>query len=99
MTLNRAQRDMLISAAADASATSNILLAVTQRLVARNALSWEDVQDIFDLTLTTFEEESVRPAHPLMADVIRVARRRLEYHMSLVLGGPVDDEKRAAKIG
>lgn len=97
--MNRAQRDMLVTAMADASAATNILLGVTQRLVARHALSWEDVQDIYDLTLTTFETESVRPAHPLMADVIHAARRRLEHQMSLVLGGPADAEERAAKIG
>ena len=42
---------MLVTAMADASAATNILLGVTQRLVARHALSWEDVQDIYDLIL------------------------------------------------
>ena len=87
--MDNAERDMLVAAMADAATATNILLGVTHRLVARNALSWEDVQDIYDLTLTTFEEESARPAHPLMADVIRVARVRLKQQMRLALRGPV----------
>ena len=87
--MDKAERDMLVAAMADAATATNILLGVTHRLVARHALSWEDVQDIDDLTLTTFEEESARPAHPLMADVIRTARVRLEQQMRLALRGPV----------
>ena len=88
--LDKSERDMLVAAMADAATATNILLGVTHRLVARNALSWEDLQDIDDLTLMTLEEESARPAHPLMADVIRAARVRLEQQMRVVLGGPVD---------
>ena len=87
MALDNAERDMLEAAMADAATATNILLSVTHRLVARNALSWEDVEDIY--ALTTFEEESARPAHPLMADVIRAARVRLEQQMRLALREPV----------
>ena len=85
--LDNAERDMLVAAMADATTTTNILLGVTHRLVARHALSWEDMQDIYDFTLMHLEEESGRPAHPLMADVIHAARVRLEQQMRLVLRG------------
>ena len=97
--MEKAKRGMLVAAMADAATATNIPLDVTHRLVVRNALSWEDVQDIDDLTPTTFEEESTRPAHPLMADVIRAARVRLEQQMRLALRGPVGGSERAAKIG
>ena len=41
--MDKAERDMLVAAMADAATATNILLGVTHRLVARNALSWEDL--------------------------------------------------------
>jgi len=89
---------MLVTAMADAAAATSILLGVTHRLLARHALSLEDVQDIYDFSLTTFEDESVRQSHPLVAEVIRVARMRLEHQMRIALPGPVPGEERAARI-
>ena len=60
MALDKVERDMLVAAMAGDATATNILLGVTHRLVARNALSWEDVQDIYDLALTTFKRVPVQ---------------------------------------
>jgi hypothetical protein len=96
--VDRAERDMLVTAMADAAAATNILLGVTHKLLARHTLSLEEVQDIYDFTLLTFEEASGRPAHSLVADVIHVARQRLELQMKFALPGPVGSEDQTVKI-
>ena len=97
--LDRQQRDALVAAMAEAMIVSNTLMALTQRLVARNALSKEDAQAIYATALATLDRVNDQQLNKLMADVLRAARHRAQAQLASVLQVPKAGSKREGAAG